>query len=125
MNNLHVLVCVTGQKTCERLILEGAEQARQLDATLSVVHVAKPGAGVLGSPEEGRALDYLYQIASAHGAEMTMIHSDDVIGTLAAHARKVGADMIVMGVSARGNWDLPRALELHLPGVSVHGVYTE
>ena len=44
-----VLVCVTGQKSCEHLIHVGAEIAREDGAELSVVHVAKMGANFLGS----------------------------------------------------------------------------
>ena len=38
-----VLVCVTGQKSCARLIHDGAEIAAEEGASLSVVHVAKMG----------------------------------------------------------------------------------
>ena len=124
MDKLHVMVCVTGQKTCERLIREGTKQAQELDAALSVVHVAQAGSGVLGNPAEGEALDCLYQIASANDAEMTMIHTDDVIGTLAQHARKVGADLIVVGASRHGKWDIAHSLEAALPRVAIHVVYT-
>ena len=125
MDRLHVLVCVTGQKTCEHLILEGAKRAKEVDAALSVIHVAKPGSGVLGNPKEGEALDYLYQIASAYGAEMTVIHSEDIVGTLSQYAKKAGADHIVLGVSRHGKWDVAHLLEAALPGATVQVVYTQ
>ena len=40
MEKKHVLVCVTGQKTCERLIAEGGRLAEELGAELSVVHAS-------------------------------------------------------------------------------------
>ena len=49
-----VLVCVTGQKSCEHLIHVGAEIAREDGAELSVVHVAKMGANFLGSASEAQ-----------------------------------------------------------------------
>ena len=124
MEKLHVLVCVTGQKTCERLIVEGDRQARELDATLSVVHVARPGADFLGNPVEGEALEYLFQISAAHGADMTVIRNEDVVGTLVAQAKKMDANMLVLGVPGRGDWDITRELKQRLPSVELHVVYT-
>ena len=42
-----VLVCVTGQKTCEALILEGARIAAEEGASMSVLQVEKLGANIL------------------------------------------------------------------------------
>ena len=49
INEPRVLVCVTGQKSCERLIEEGASIAQEHNIELSVVHVAKTGNNFLGS----------------------------------------------------------------------------
>lgn len=119
-----VLVCVTGQKTCERLILEGRKQADELGAPLSVVHVAKPGAGFLGNPAEGQAIEYLYKISTEHNADMALIHSNDVVATLAQHARRVNAIMVVLGVPGKGDWAIAHELRAHLPDAELHVVYT-
>lgn len=125
MEKLLVLVCVTGQKTCERLIVEGAKKARELGADLSVVHVArKEGSWLIGNAaSEGEALEYLYKISTEHGADMTVIRADDVLSTLAAHARKVGAVMMVLGAPAKGDAEFVRDLQLRLPEMEFHVVF--
>lgn len=64
---------------------------------LHVIHVAKVGDNLLGNPSESEALEYLYQISKDHGADMTMIRSNEVAATISAHARKVSAVAVVMG----------------------------
>ena len=122
MEKLLVLVCVTGQKTCERLIVEGAAKARALDAALSVVHVAKKeGSWLIGNAaSEGEALEYLYKISTEHGADMTVIRAEDIISTLVAHARKVGAAMMVLGAPSKGDAGFVRDLRPLLPEVAFH-----
>ena len=73
------MVCVTVQKTCERLIRAGASLAG--GAGLSVVHVARSGEALLGGSSESEALEYLFRISREYGAEMDMLRSDDVIDT--------------------------------------------
>lgn len=126
MEALHVLVCVTGQKTCERLIAEGDRLARELGAELSVVHVARQGAGLLGGDvAEAEALEYLFKISSEHGADMAVIRSDDVAPTLVHHARKVDASMMVLGSPRKAQRDFTRELRTHMPDMEFHIVYTE
>ena len=84
----HVLVCVTGQKSCGRLIEEGARIAAETGAELSVVHVAKMRDNFLGSASEAEALEHLFNISKSYDADMMLLRNDDVINTLASHARK-------------------------------------
>ncbi|MGI5885608.1 MAG: universal stress protein [Candidatus Spyradocola sp.] len=115
-----VLVCVTGQKSCERLIHAGADIAAQTGAELSVVHVAKLGSNFLGSASEGPALEYLFEISKNYNADMMLLRNDDVVNTIAAHARKIGAQTVVIGgsVQKRGN-RLAHALTAALPDLDV------
>lgn len=126
MEALHVLVCVTGQKTCERLISEGRRQADALGAELSVVHVGRQGAGLLGgSVAEAEALEYLFKISSEHGADMTVIRSDEVVPTLVQHAKKIGASMLVLGSPRKTRRDVTQELKSYLPDMEFRIVYTE
>ena len=52
-----ILVCVTRQVSCERLIRQGAEMAHVAGAALNILHVAPNGTALLGNPSEGEALD--------------------------------------------------------------------
>lgn len=126
MEKKHVLVCVTGQKTCERLIAEGGRLAAETGAELSVVHVAKQGTGLLGGiVAEAEALEYLFKVSTEYGADMAVIRSEQVIETLTNHAGKVGADLMVLGSSREANKDVTKDLKAQMPDVEFRVVYTE
>jgi K+-sensing histidine kinase KdpD len=122
---MQVLVCVTKQKSCEQLIEYGARIAREQGADLSVLHVAGLTGNFLGNPAEGEALEALYKVSSAYGAEMTVRRAADVTGEIAAFARSVGATAIVMGQSQKGGRDLPGQLRAMLNDVDVRVLYPQ
>ena len=125
-NHIRVLVCVTGQKTCERLIQEGAAIAGQLDGKVSVVHVAAKGAAILGNHREGEALEYLFRAADEVGADMTVLRAGDVLDTLVAFSREQQVDCIVVGVArGRDGGDFAERLRMRLPHVEVRSVYAQ
>ncbi len=120
-----VLVCVTRQISCERLILKGAELARQQGLSLNIVHVAATGASLLGNPSEGEALDFLFTCAKNQGADLNVLRSDSIVDTLVRIARESGAAAMVLGESRHNIkeddsiiWQL-RAL---LPNTNIHVV---
>ncbi len=94
-----VLVCVTKQTSCERLIRAGAQFAAEQGGELSVVHVAAAGTNFLESESEGEALEYLFGIAKEYGADMTVLRADDVLRALVRHARDKRATHIILGVT--------------------------
>ncbi len=126
MEALHVLVCVTGQKTCERLITEGDRLAKELGAELSVVHVARQGAGLLGGDvAEAEALEYLFRISTEHGADMAVIRSSEVVSTLVSHAQKTHASLMVLGSPRKSRRDITQELRTHLPDMEFQIIYSE
>lgn len=116
---MSVLVCVTGQKSCRRLIVAGAEiAAAENDAALTVLHVARIGGSVMGFVNEPEALEYLLSVSIEYGADMTVRRADDVLKVIEAEARRLNADVIVAGRAADySGWDLLDELKLRLPGV--------
>lgn len=113
-----VLVCVTGQHSCERLIRHGAKVSEESGAELSVVHVTKRNSNILGNPKEGEALEYLFSIAKQFGADMSIIKNDDVLGALSEHARQVGAELVVLGAPVgMKETGFTTKLQARLPGV--------
>ncbi|MDL2206026.1 universal stress protein [Eubacteriales bacterium OttesenSCG-928-N13] len=126
MNTLRILACVTGQKSCERLIVEGAKMADAMNAELSVLHVAAAGTSLLGYPLEGDAMEYLYKISSEHGADMTMIRSDDVIEAIARFAIKNEINIILMGAARKKSGrNIALELQVRLPGVEFQTIYAD
>ena len=119
MNVPRVMVCVTRQKTCERLIKIGQKLVNGTGGKLTVVHVTKVGVNVLGNPDEGEALDYLFQVSKQAGADMTVLRSDNILNTLLDYAKKNDITEIVMGESpdpGSGN-SIMHNMEYLLPGI--------
>ena len=120
----HVLVCVTGQKTCEKLIVEGARIAAEEKRELAVLHVVKPGESPLGSHTEADALEYLFRIASQYDAAMSMIRAEDVADTIVKQAEKLKAGVLVMGrTTGAKERRVAAMMEERLPEVRIHLVY--
>ena len=117
MEKAHVLVCVTGQKSCERLIIVGAQYAARLEVDLMVLHVARNGANVLGLGE-AEALEFLFARASEHGGDMKVVRADNVLDALEKQARQLNAVQIVTGRAADySGWDLLDELQQRLPEI--------
>ena len=117
-----VMVCVTRQRACRRLIAHGQDVARRTRLDLIVVHVARPGENLLGNPSEGEALDFLFTTAKDYGGQMQMLRSDHVVSALQRFALENHVATIVMGASRGDNTliaELTRALEEHAPTVRI------
>ncbi|MCT4595998.1 MAG: universal stress protein UspA [Anaeromicrobium sp.] len=100
MNTIkNIMVCVTQQKTCKRLIKKGVKIRDEHDGDLFVIHVAKEGCHFLNKEEDGDALEFLFDVAKSHGASLTVVRAQDVLGTLRDLAVKNEIDLIVLGES--------------------------
>lgn len=97
MNN--IMVCVTKQKTCQRLIDYGKELIKDDDDQLFVIHVSGEQDQILGSTEEGKALEYLYEKAKEAGASLTVEKSNNVLKTLMEIIRKNQINEVIVGQS--------------------------
>lgn len=118
-----VLVCVTRQVSCERLIRRGADIAKQTGQSLNIVHVAATGTSLLGNPSESEALDYLFTTAKQHGADLSVLRSDNVLETLQRIARDYKAASIVLGESRQSikeDESIIWRLRSALPDIQIH-----
>lgn len=90
-----VLVCVTDQLSCERLIRAGKKIADEINAPLQVLSVqpANQTARLMGE-----ALDYLFEVSGQNGAEMTIYYHDDSILMVAGHILKYNVRHVVTGL---------------------------
>jgi len=101
----NVMVCVTQQKTCERLIKKAHNMIEGLNENLFVVHVVKNDSKFLGNDKEGEALEYLFGISKAVGANLSVLRADSVSETLVDFAVENNIDTIFMGESVDASSD--------------------
>jgi two-component system sensor histidine kinase KdpD len=93
-----LMVCVSADRSQERLVREGARLAQRLQAKWIVVHVDQPYKG-----DDTRARETLLSIATsaqAAGAEFANVPGQDVAETLLDYARKRNATKLIVGNSA-------------------------
>ncbi len=112
----NIAVCVTTQKTCEKLIQSGVKIKEQKGGDLFIVHVAPMGWNFLGNSSEGEALDYLFEISKSVGADMTVLRSSKVVETIADFCKNNDIGVIVLGESpeASGHGNIISKLEKRL-----------
>ncbi len=99
MKTHNIMVCVTQQKSCKRLIESGAAIAKEEDGNLYVIHVVKEGWKYFGKLKEADAIEYLFEESKKNGGDLTIVKADDIVGTLKKFAREKEIDIIVMGKS--------------------------
>jgi len=99
----NIMVCVTMQLTCKRLIEKGKELQNELGGKLFVVHVAKDGDDFLGNPSEGEAIDYLYNAAKDVGAQMSVLRAENVEGTICNFVKENNVGILVLGSPKSGD----------------------
>lgn len=95
----NVMVCVTQQKTCDRLIQYGNNLLGDNNGELFIIHVAHYKFNFLGHSKDGDALEYLYEKALEYDANLTVVRSNDVAETLADQVKKNKITHIVVGES--------------------------
>jgi len=99
MENNKIMVCVTQQKLCKRLIHRAHTLKRHEEDELFVIHVVKENWKYFGQLKEADALEYLFESAKEYGATLNVFKAKDIEGTLATFAEKESVDVIVMGES--------------------------
>ncbi|NLW41425.1 MAG: universal stress protein [Tissierellia bacterium] len=97
MEKSKVMVCVTQQKTCERLILEGHKLIKSEEDKLYVIHVVNERENFLEYANDGEALEYLFNVSKKVGADLTVLRSKDVLKAIIDFAKSNHITHIVMG----------------------------
>ncbi len=99
MSENRILVCVTEQLHCARLIRRGREWADECGADLMVLHVRTRQKTLMGNPDISAALNQLYADARGADAEMEIISSPEVEKTICEYARTHHVTGVVLGQS--------------------------
>ncbi len=96
-----VMVCVTPQQSCRRLIEAGARIAKEENLPLAVISVFKEKNGF--NANEGGALENLFECAKKYDANMNIYFNDSPALVVAVSAKKNNASTLVTGFPAEGS----------------------
>lgn len=96
-----IMVCVTPQQSCQRLIEAGARIAREENLPLSVISVFRESSGL--NANEGGALEELFQCTKNYNASMDIFFNDSPALVVAVSAKKNRAATLVTGFPAEGS----------------------
>jgi K+-sensing histidine kinase KdpD len=103
MENKKIMVCVTQQIQCRRLIQHAHTLKKNEEDEIYVIHVVKENWRYFSEMKESDALDYLFEEAKAYGATLNVYKSKDIEDTLSTFAERESVDIIVMGASNEEN----------------------
>lgn len=98
-----VMVLVTDQMSCERLIHAGRRLADQENMTLEVINVAR--LGTIPNPE---AIERLYQVSRENSAVMTVHYCEEPEKTLVEKLKDQKPAFVVTGMPGHGSTLLQR-----------------
>ena len=114
MKNAKVMVCVTQQRTCERLILEGYKLIKSKNDKLYVIHVVNERGKFLENIDDGEALEYFFNVSKKVGADLTVLRSKNILKTMIDFAKDNHITHIVMGTppDTKNDKDLNIRLQL-------------
>ena len=113
----NVLVCVTRQKNCAKLIQKGVELTREEKSCLNVIHVVSENDKLLYGLSDGDALEYLFEITKEVGANLVVKRSKDVIKSIIEYAEETQSTHVVLGSSNNPSNSFVSKLQKKLPDV--------
>jgi K+-sensing histidine kinase KdpD len=103
VQNQNIMVCVTQQVTCERLIHYGKLFRDKINGELHIIHVAGEMDSFLGNKKENEALEYLFDISNKAGADLTVLRSDNIEKTIIEFVNNNKISYIVLGENNKDN----------------------
>lgn len=122
-NARSIMVCVTQQKNCERLILSGYNLLKNKEDKLYIINVVNEKDHFLNNKNDGEALEYLFKVSKEAGADLTVIRASDVVKAMANFAKDKKITNVIMGSSPVGNsiedHTIANKLISHLPKTSI------
>ena len=95
-----IMVCVTPQKSCERLIAKGAARARDMDGQFVVIYVNNKQ-DLNRELKEHKILLELFELAKDLGGTVSILTGEKVCDTLANFSKENKITHIIMGKSLR------------------------
>ena len=96
-----VMVCITQQESCLRLIEAGARIAKEENLPLSVISVFRESKGM--NANDGGLLENLFVCAQKYNATMNVYFNDSPSLVVAVAAKKNNASTLVTGFPSQGS----------------------
>lgn len=96
-----IMVCVTPQPSCARLIEAGARIAKEENLPLEVISVFRQSSGL--NANENGALENLFECAKKFNASMNIFFNDSPSLVIAVATKKHNASTLVTGFPAEGS----------------------
>jgi K+-sensing histidine kinase KdpD len=93
----NIMVCVTQQVTCERLIHYGKNFSDKINGEMHIIHVTGEKDSFLGNKKENEALEYLFEISNKAGADLTVLRSNNIEKTIIEFVNNNKISYIVLG----------------------------
>jgi 2-oxoglutarate ferredoxin oxidoreductase subunit gamma len=93
-----VMVFVTTQKNCDRLIHCGKQWIKE-NGQLSIIHIASSQFKEFDNERDGEALDYLYESALTHEANLMVIRARDIVDTMENLVTRNNIERVILGES--------------------------
>ena len=93
-----IMVCVTEQKTCDRLIMFGHDLMLSKNDEFYIIHISR-SENFLNISKAGDALEYLYEKALEYGANLTVLKSENVLDSMVGFIDKNRITHVVLGQS--------------------------
>jgi len=118
-----IMVCVTPQQSCYRLIEAGARIAREENLPLSVISIFKERNGL--NANEGGVLEELFQCTKKYNAKMDIFFNDSPALVVAVSAKKNNASTLVTGFPAEGSSGFIARIHEILPELPITMVDSE
>ncbi len=88
----NIMVCVTLQNTCQKLI-DHAVSIKESDDKLFVLHVAKN----IEAVDKGAILEFLYSVSHSAGADMTVLYSENALKAVLDFVKDNEINTIILG----------------------------
>jgi K+-sensing histidine kinase KdpD len=109
-----IMVCITPQKSCERLIEHGARRAEETGGEFCAVYVNKSDY-ISKDLQQHKILEELFEKAKAAGGRVTILVGQKIHKALANFAEENGVKEIFMGKSLRSAFEIARTGEVINP----------
>ncbi|AEF16439.1 MULTISPECIES: universal stress protein [Thermoanaerobacterium] len=100
-----IMVCVTPQKSCQRLVERGAERAKETNGEFCVVYVNKNN-DIYKDLKEHKILVELFEMAQKLGGRVSILVGKKISDALAEFAAENDITEIIVGKSLRSAFDV-------------------